>query len=82
MRGTGVTGRRKCTNRGRGLDEVTIELPLGQSLRASATEEGGLAIESTVRQVDGRPDHLVIRTKLSRVDARRVFQLLGEDPDR
>lgn len=64
------------------MNEVTIELPLGQSLRAAATDDGGLNLEATVRQIDGRPDHLVIKARLSRVDARRVFQLLGESTDR
>lgn len=64
------------------MNEVTIEMPLGQALKATATEEGGLSLESTVRQIDGRADHLVIKTRLSRIDARRVFQLLGEPTDR
>lgn len=60
------------------MSEITIELPSGQ-LKASTTEDGGLALESTVRLLDGRPDHLVIETRLSRVDARRVFELFAAE---
>lgn len=62
-------------------DSVSIKGQRG-SIVFSRTSDGGMLVEQEIREIDGKRDHLVTRCDISPVDARRVFQLLGEPTDR
>lgn len=59
--------------------QVEIDFGDGQSMRLSRDDDGGLRIEQVVTRIDGRRDHLKFATRVNRVDAERVFALLGAE---